>query len=395
MTDRLQPKASAAQKSQGHASTTQSSAAAEPHWSAIGEKTSCTGIRTLLFIAKHFGLTPFRWALKPVLLFYWLTNARLRRDVLDYQRRVGKAIAATAADNETLKSDQAKLAGLLSKPGTRTGLLHLERFAETILDKIIAASGHNLEKRQLFLDVIGNEWFDADAPNQGAVILTSHAGCQELLSREAKFHTGHALVVLEHTGHARRFNEMLERAGRHGETSEQNTDSASYASSSASTPKPRCEFFEVGALSPSLAMALAERVENGAYLILAGDRTPIGSEKAVASVPFMGDNALFPTGGALLALLLKCPLRMMTCTRTASHPDDPTGSARYRVHFESLDEKPAASRREREAYLQRMAATYAQSLQREIVASPFDWFNFFDFWRSAPKAAEQPIKPQK
>lgn len=352
-------------------------AQAEPHWSAIGEKTSTAGIRILLFIAANLGAAPFRLALAPVLLFYWLTNARLRRDLLDYQRRIARRLAESS-----FPIRDARAEALLLKPGLRSALAHLGRFAETILDKIIAASGSDLPKRRLFLDVEGNDLFKADSPSQGAVILTSHAGCQELLSREAGLYTGHPLVILEHTGHARRFNRILERAGRRSDAEAVTADSAREHAAHA-----QCEFFEVASLSPALAVALAERVERGAYLILAGDRTPLGSEKAVAEAPFLGAPAFFPTGGALLALLLKCPLRMMSCTREASKPSDPPGSARYRVRFASLDEAPKAARSARDAYLARMAQKYAAELEKEILASPFDWFNFYDFWgRAKPEA---------
>lgn len=335
---------------------------AEPHWSKLGEKTSTAGIRILLFVAKYFGIRPFRLILKPVLFFYWSTNTRLRRDLLAYQERVVDYLKQRPWI-EVDQPDAVLHAG--ARPDAKTALAQLERFGETILDKLLAACGAHAAKRQLFLEVAGDEPFAADPPNQGAVILTSHAGCQELLSRESRHHTDHPLVVLEHTGHAKRFNELLENASR----------------SDGSRPAaPRCEFFEVTELSPALAMALADRVEQGAYIILAGDRTPIGSEKAVAEVDFLGAKAPFPTGGALLALLLKCPLRMMTCTRRASISGDPPGSARYRVKFASLDESPAASRREREAWLKRMAQAYADNLAAEILRSPRDWFNFYDFW---------------
>ena len=244
-------------------------AQAEPHWSAIGEKTSTAGIRILLFIAANLGAAPFRLALAPVLLFYWLTNARLRRDLLDYQRRIARRLA-----ERPFPIRDARAEALLLKPGLRSALAHLGRFAGTILDKIIAASGSDLPKRRLFLDVSGNDLFKADSPSQGAVILTSHAGCQELLSREAGLYTGHPLVILEHTGHARRFNRILERAGRRSDSEAATADSAREHAAHA-----HCEFFEVASLSPALAVALAERVERGAYLILAGDRTPLGSEK--------------------------------------------------------------------------------------------------------------------
>ena len=38
----------------------------------------------------------------------------------------------------------------------------------------------------------------------------------------------------------------------------------------------------------------------------------------------------------------------------------------------------------REARLQALAATYARWLEDLVARSPYDWFNFYDFWADDP-----------
>ena len=306
------------------------------HWASLGERTSSAGIRLLLFVHRVFGRMPFTVVLGPVLLFYWLSSPALRRASLTWLTRVEETAGCFGR-----------------KPGTREGLTHLMRFGETILDKFLAASG------KLGLDAVrrdGDAPFRADPPDRGAVILTSHSGCQELLSVSAGEATEHPIVILQHTKHAREFNALLERAG---------------------LSPLRADIVEVSAITPGTAMMLADRIAQGAYVVIAGDRVPIGSDQATAEAVFFGRKADFPTGGALLALLFHCPLRMMVSTRDGRVNGEP----RYRVHFASLDESPSASRRERAKWLADMAQRYASELERELTRSPYDWFNFYDFWK--------------
>lgn len=310
-----------------------------PEWPQLAEKTSVAGIRILLFIRRLLGERCFRAALLPVLACYWCSNARLRRVVGAYQARARRAGAAL--------------------PARFAGIRELERFALAILEKFSALSGAAGHDGPAALVVVGDEVFAGDGPSEGAVILTSHTGCQELLMAHSGAFTAHELVILQHTAHARRFNELLARAGA----------------------KPvNASFIEIGAaVSPALVMELADRTARGAYVILAGDRAPMGSE-ASARVPFFGDPARFPTGGALLAHLLGVPLRMMVCTR----PDEAV--RRYRVRFTELCASPPRVRRaERTLWLREMAALYARELERELTASPLDWANFFDFWEEFRK----------
>ena len=97
-------------------------AQAELHWSAIGEKTSTAGIRILVFIAANLGAAPFRLALAPVLLFYWLTNARLRRDLLDYQRRIARRLGESGIAGLYFLNKElcrARARGMMGKTGLK------------------------------------------------------------------------------------------------------------------------------------------------------------------------------------------------------------------------------------------------------------------------------------
>lgn len=315
-----------------------------PEWPGIAECTSVLGIRILLLVRRLLGERIFRLALLPVLAAHWLTNPRLRRVVFAWQRR---------ANN---------LSGFLApwggKPAMRSGIAQLERFALAIMEKFAALSGRGEPAE---LEVIGDEMFRADPPGRGAVILTSHSGCQELLQSRSGAVTQHPLVILQHTAHARRFNELL--AG---------------ARTEAAGPAP--VFIEIGAeISPAVIMTLSEIVGRGGYVILAGDRTPMGSQASVR-VPFLGAPARFPTGGALLAQLLGVPLRMMVCTRPS------TERRLYRVHFAELCAEPPKLRRAaRAAWLEAMTAAHAAELERRMLASPLDWANFYDFWEEFEK----------
>lgn len=314
-----------------------------PEWPLLRERTSTLGIRILLVLQKLLGEPALRLILKPVLALYWLTSPRLRRVTAAYQGRVEKIAPFLSRFGS-------------SSPGFFSGIAQLEHFALAIFEKFAALSG---AERPAELVVEGDEIFHADSPPSGAVILTSHTGCQELLMTRSSAFTAHEIVVLQHTAHARKFNDLLARAG---------------------AKPPQATFFEIGeALSPALVMELADRAQKGAYIILAGDRVPMGSD-ASAQVKFLGDPARFPTGGALLALLLDVPLRMMVCTR----PD--IGKRRYVVRFSSLCERPPRARRgAREAWLGEMAGAYAARLEASLLASPLDWANYYDFWEDSRK----------
>lgn len=294
-------------------------------WHEIQEATSLAGIRIIIALHGVLGRSGLMAVLLPVSFFYWATTPSLR-----------------SASKTWLKAAGAS-SGIIQQ------IRHVHRFAETILDKLTCACGGEIP-----LKIEGDEVFDGDSEQTGAVILTSHTGCQELLSRASRLHTNHKIVVLQHTRHAEKFNELLSRIN----------------------PAPSSVVFrEVSANQSALAMELSDLIDSGAYVVIAGDRTPISSSDSVEAL-FFGRRAEFPSGGALLALLLKRPLRAMICTR---NPEAPSG---YLVTFHSIDESPSAPRSHRREWISDKMQIWAGLLEDRLKQSPYDWFNFYNFWRS-------------
>jgi predicted LPLAT superfamily acyltransferase len=63
-----------------------------------------------------------------------------------------------------------------------------------------------------------------------------------------------------------------------------------------------------------------------------------------------------------------------------------TGRRHYTVRFEPFADKLALHRATRQADLTTAITRYAQSLEAACRASPFNWFNFYDFWATPRNA---------
>jgi predicted LPLAT superfamily acyltransferase len=303
------------------------------HWARMGETTFVGGIWTLYWIHRLTGRAVFRCFLAPVVLLHWLLRPALRAASLQYLRRMHRATPGLFA----------------REPGWREGLRHVELFAETLLDKLLAMAGrypfdhvqrHGLENVSR-----------AVASGQGGIIVTAHVGCLELCRAMADQRAHLKLNVLVHTRHAQAFNEMLNRLN----------------------PASAVKLIEVSDIGAPLAMLLAEKVQAGEYVAIAGDRVPVTQSKTV-SVDFLGHAAPMPVGAYVLASLLKCPLYLMGCV----HEDQG-----YGVYFETLAERVELPRGQREQALQAHAQLFADELTRLLRRSPYDWFNFFPFWDQA------------
>lgn len=163
---------------------------------------------------------------------------------------------------------------------------------------------------------------------------------------------GLRLTVLVHSAHAERFNRILARLD----------------------PDSMLQLYQIDDISPATALELSARVEAGEFVAIAGDRAPAHGGRAVR-VPFLGQPARFPVGPYVLASLLKCPLYAMGCVREGRG---------HLIRFTELEHAVTLPRATREARLQALAATYARWLEDLVARSPYDWFNFYDFWADDP-----------
>lgn len=309
------------------------------HWSDLPEHTSTWGIGVLLAAFRLGGRVLFFASLWPVVVFFWLCLPNVRRASWGYQVRLARFCHR-------------------AKPAPWASFAHMWRFADTILDKLLAVSGFFTPQS---LRVEGAQALANDP--RGAVLVTAHTGCPELcqvLAEQCQDAAARHVHVLVHTVHAERFNALLHRLNPHFSL----------------------HHTEVSRITPQTAIALSEFIAQGHWVVIVADRTPIHSS-SVCPVSFLGADAPVALGPFVLAHLLECPVWSMICTRETQ----PESTARYRVRFTHLSEPVKVARSARAAHLNHVAQLWARSLESMIVESPLDWFNFFDFWQPAASSA--------
>lgn len=293
------------------------------HWAAINEASFVAGMRLLFWVCRVFGRWPFRVLLYPVLLWYVATQTRARRVSQDYLRRVGQ-------------------------PSGLFGVLrHFASFAEAILDKMLLWGGLFDFSR---VGLHGAEpLLQRIRERKGAMLICAHLGNLDLCRALSLRTPGLRITVLVHTRHAQAFNDMLAKLD----------------------PRSALNLMQVTEMTPAMAMQLSERVEQGEFIVIAGDRVPVSTNPRVARAPFLGQAAAFPIGPYVMASVLGCPLYTLFATRQGDG---------YALHFERLREKVDLPRRAREAALADLAGDYARLLEHHVRRAPLEWFNFYDFW---------------
>ncbi len=298
------------------------------HWAQINEVSFVGGMRALFFLYRCCGRWPFRLALYPVLLWFVASNRRARTASAQYLQLAHQ------------RNPQV--------PTGLTGVLrHFASFAESILDKMLLWGG------QFKLDQVAIHGhpplLEAIAQGRGGLLICTHLGNLELCRVMSGRCPGLKMTVLVHTKHAQAFNRMLAHLN----------------------PGSELNLLQVTEMSPATAIMLAEKVAQGEFVVIAGDRIPVSPQPRVAFADFLGQPAPFPVGPFILASLLQCPTFLLFSRRTANGAD---------LHFEPFRDRIVLPRKERAHLLDQLAAAYAARLEHHCLLAPLQWFNFYDFW---------------
>ena len=307
------------------------------HWSQVGEAGAVAGLWIMYALYRLAGRLPFRVLLYPVVACYWLAYPAARRASLEYLANLQHATHALGRE-----------------PGARETMRHFLSFADTILDKMLAVGGRYRFDRLRF---VGRAALEAHMKSgRGALLVTAHVGCLEMC--QALADAPHLkLTVLVHTLHAEQFNRVLERL----------------------SPGRAMRLLQVTEMTPATAVLLAQRIEAGEFVAIAGDRVPVAAGRASSvAVPFLGRLAPFPIGPYVMASLLKCPLVMMGCIRLGDT---------HEIVFEHMADAVRLPRADRLGACAAYAADFAQRLERLLVRAPYEWFNFYSFWDQPDGAA--------
>ncbi|HWH81020.1 MAG TPA: acyl-CoA synthetase, partial [Burkholderiaceae bacterium] len=308
-------------------------------WSAERERSNRWALRLMRWIAIGAGRPVARLVLHPIALYFLLAHGKARRASLNYLVRV------------------------LGRPvGWLDAYRHIHRFAATILDRV-----YFLQDRVDAFDVryTGTPALHASLDRgDGVLLVGAHLGSFEALCASARGR-GARLAMLMYEDNARLINATL----------------------AAIAPHARLHTIALG--RPGAMLALQRWLDDGGVAGLLADRTlPASHERSRAlRIDFLGQPARFSDGPFRLAAMLRRQVIFM-----AGLYD---GGNRYRLHFVELadfrpqgaDDGQSTDERVRAA-LQRYVALL-ETLCRE---TPYNWFNFFDFW--ADDAAADPAAPR-
>jgi predicted LPLAT superfamily acyltransferase len=133
---------------------------------------------------------------------------------------------------------------------------------------------------------------------------------------------------------------------------------------------------DIIALGRMDSMLLAqEKLAAGHLVGMLADRG-LGNDPTRA-IDFLGAPAQFPVGPFRVAAMLHRPVLFMAGLYL--------GGNRYRIHFEPLADFSTVSRGERDTAMAEAQRNYVARLEHYCRQAPYNWFNFFDFWRSAEK----------
>nr|WP_254918129.1 glycosyltransferase family 2 protein [Vibrio sp. V19_P1S1T109] len=310
---------------------------AEPnqHWSKRQERGTVLGIKALLAVYSLLGRPIFNLMLKLVMGYYYLTGKQARQASEQYLQHL-----QSYANRRQI-----------TLPNHLSSYNHLLSFGHTMLDKLAAWKGDFSVKN---LTIHGQESFQALVERkQGVLLLGSHLGNIELCRALGRRHSHIKINALVFTEHAERFNAVMK----------------------AINPNSELNLIQVSRLGPDTAILLQQKIEQGEWVVIVGDRTSTSKETRAVWADFLGQPAPFPQGPFMLASVLKAPVYLLFGLR-----DERSKTPHFNVYFEHFSDNIDLPRKERQAALAQVVQRYADRLEHYTLQAPLQWYNFFNFW---------------
>jgi predicted LPLAT superfamily acyltransferase len=225
---------------------------------------------------------------------------------------------------------------------------HVLYFATCIHDRVYLVN-EQYERFQCTVEGEALMQAQLDA-GHGAFLMGAHLGSFEVMASVGRRRQGLQVSMAMYEHNAQKINALLAAIGQ----------------------RTRPDIIPLGQIDAMLR--IADRLDGGAFVGMLGDRT-LG-EEPVHRVTLLGRETGLPTGPMRAAAILRRPVIFMAGLYR--------GGNRYHVVFEPIADFSTTPAREREAEVHRAIERYAGLLDRYCRSDPFNWFNFFDFWRTQP-----------
>ena len=291
-------------------------------WIARPERSSTPAIKFIVWVALCLGRPAARLLLYPICLYFVLFSRKPR-----------------AASSHFL-------AKVLPKPPTFADLFrHYHVFAACLLDRVFFL---NNQVDEFEIDVQGEDVvIDIMKRGQGCLLLGAHMGSFEAIRTLGRKQRDLRVSLVMYEENARKINSVL----------------------NAINPSLALEVISLG--RPDSMIRVRESLDRGDFVGMLADRTLEGEGEV--RLPFLGEPASFALGPFQLAAMLKRPIVLMVGLYG--------GGRRYDVHFEQLADFSDVATPERAGQVRWAAERFVKRLEHYARLSPYNWFNFYDFWK--------------
>jgi predicted LPLAT superfamily acyltransferase len=306
-----------------------------PNWQTEQERSNAFAMKMLVWVALHLGRNIAQFFLLPITFYFWATSPKVRAASAQYLRKVEASLDLPTGKLSTLK--------------------HIHTFSVIVLDRVFMLSGqtnrfntyiHNFDQMKAVHD-----------RGEGGLFVGAHLGSFEALRvlgtrNPANDQMLPKLVVrmAMYEENARKINRMLEAIN------------------------PEATQYVISLGQANSMLQLQATIDKGEFVGMLADRhVGAQSDKQLNMISFLGETAAFPDGPFRLAMVLKRPVFLMFGLYR--------GGNRYEIFFEELLMPESAGPRNRSAQLASWQRAYVERVEHYCRLAPYNWFNFYDFWR--------------
>jgi predicted LPLAT superfamily acyltransferase len=299
----------------------------QAEWLAVRERGSILLLRSMVFVSLRVGRTLSRGLLYGIAVYFFLFAPSARRHSRRYLRLA-----------------------LGRSPSVKDRFRHILYFATCIHDRVFLLN-EQYDRFQITIEGESLVRAQLDA-GSGAFLLGAHLGSFELMRSVGRRQRGLHVSMAMYERNAQKMNTVF----------------------AAINPAANPDIIALGEIDAMLR--IAERLDRGAFVGVLGDRT-LG-EEAVQAVTVLGERAYLPVGPMRAAAVLRRPVVFMAGLYR--------GKNHYHVVFAQVADFSAIPAGGRDAAVRAAIDRYAALLDRYCRTDPYNWFNFFDFWRERTAA---------
>jgi len=318
------------------------------HWSRHKEKAAgYWHMKLLLVLFRLFPVIILRVLAFPVGFFYFLFSKKGRTESKCFLRKAAPFVTQHIA---------AKNCRSPFGP-----LRHIISFSLTLVEKLESWGGRFQFKHIHFQDDDINELIQELENGQGIFMITSHLGNIELLRGLASFNRTKVsrktpITAVIDMKVSEKFSRMLKELN----------------------PQSSIDIINAGEIGPHTAVILEDKLAAGEIVTIAGDRTAAGSHADGKNlmIPFLGEDAPFSPGIFYLAALMRAPVYFVFALRRG----DLSVLPEYDMYVHKSRVSLECSRKERFNQSALLARSFAALLESHCKETPFQWYNFYDFW---------------